>query len=124
MLGEHAGLLLWLCAACALCAPIFLRERRRAAKAQEAAHADESAGDEGATAEPALSTGSEDLASTIDVLYRVVVLVVLATALAFVLPWAAVLRSDVGPGFAAMGVFLVPIAAAFVYAWSKGALEW
>lgn len=42
----------------------------------------------------------------------------------FVLPWAVIFRELGVPGLALMGIFLVVVEVAFVYAWKKGALEW
>ncbi len=42
----------------------------------------------------------------------------------FVLPWAVVFRELGVPGLVLMGVFLLVLELAFVYAWKKGALEW
>jgi NADH-quinone oxidoreductase subunit A len=42
----------------------------------------------------------------------------------FVLPWAVVFRELGIPGLVLMGIFLVVLEIAFVYAWKKGALEW
>lgn len=44
--------------------------------------------------------------------------------IAFLFPWAVVLR-DIGPmGLVAMGVFLSLLVVGFIYEWKKGALEW
>jgi len=42
----------------------------------------------------------------------------------FILPWAVVFRELGVPGLILMGVFIVVLELAFVYAWKKGALEW
>ena len=44
--------------------------------------------------------------------------------LVFLFPWAVVCRRLGLPGFLEMLVFLGIVAAGFVYAWKKGALEW
>lgn len=43
---------------------------------------------------------------------------------AFFYPWGATFRETGMPGLIAMAVFTIPLLVAFVYEWSKGALEW
>lgn len=44
--------------------------------------------------------------------------------IAFLFPWAVVLREVGWPAFVAMLIFLGILVVAFVYEWKKGALEW
>jgi len=50
--------------------------------------------------------------------------IVFDVELAFLFPWALVLRSFKWFGFLEMLVFLIVIGAGFLYAWKIGALEW
>ena len=43
---------------------------------------------------------------------------------AFLYPWAAVFREVGVTGFIEVGIFLLVLVMALVYAWRKGALEW
>ena len=43
---------------------------------------------------------------------------------AFLYPWAVVLRKIAWPGVIAMGIFLTLLLIGFLYEWKKGALEW
>ncbi len=43
---------------------------------------------------------------------------------AFLFPWAVILREISWTAFAAMGVFLGLLLVGFIYEWKKGALEW
>jgi NADH-quinone oxidoreductase subunit A len=57
--------------------------------------------------------------------YLVAVLFILFDIeIVFVLPWAVIFRELGVPGLILMGIFLVVLEVAFVYAWKKGALEW
>lgn len=57
--------------------------------------------------------------------YLVAVLFILFDIeIVFVLPWAVIFRELGVPGLVLMGIFLVVLEVAFVYAWKKGALEW
>jgi len=42
----------------------------------------------------------------------------------FFYPWGAIFRDLGWYGFAAMGVFTVPLVVGLLYEWRKGALEW
>lgn len=42
----------------------------------------------------------------------------------FLLPWAVVARRLGVPGLVLMGIFLVILEIAFIYAWKKGAMQW
>ncbi len=57
--------------------------------------------------------------------YLVAVLFILFDIeIVFVLPWAVIFRELGTPGLVLIGIFLVVLEVAFVYAWKKGALEW
>lgn len=43
---------------------------------------------------------------------------------AFLYPWAVLIRQLHWAGFAAVAVFLFVLSVAFAYAWKRGALEW
>ncbi len=43
---------------------------------------------------------------------------------AFLYPWAVLVRQLHWAGFAAVSVFLLVLSVAFAYAWKRGALEW
>lgn len=43
---------------------------------------------------------------------------------AFLFPWAVLLKEMAWPGVIAMGVFLLLLLIGFAYEWKKGALEW
>lgn len=43
---------------------------------------------------------------------------------AFLFPWAVILKDLSWPPIIAMGVFLLLLLVGFVYEWKKGALEW
>ena len=68
----------------------------------------------------------EDARSKFDVrFYLVAILFILFDLeIAFLFPWAVVLKELGMFGFAAMFVFLAILAIGFVYVWKKGALEW
>ncbi|MBV1774179.1 NADH-quinone oxidoreductase subunit A [Burkholderiaceae bacterium DAT-1] len=68
----------------------------------------------------------EDARMQFDVRYYLVAILFILFDLevAFLLPWAAVIK-DVGfAGYVAMMVFLGILVVGFVYEWMKGALEW
>ena len=68
----------------------------------------------------------EDARMKFDVRYYLVAILVILFDLeiAFLFPWAVVLR-DIGSfGFVAMLVFLAILVVGFIYEWKKGALEW
>lgn len=57
--------------------------------------------------------------------YLVAVLFILFDIeIVFVLPWAVIFRQLGIPGLVLMGIFLIVLEVAFVYAWKKGAFEW
>src|SRR6195256_5934624 len=68
----------------------------------------------------------EDARMKFDVRYYLVAIlfILFDLEIAFLFPWAIVLR-EIGPfGFLAMVVFLLILVVGFVYEWKKGALEW
>ena len=68
----------------------------------------------------------EDARMKFDVRYYLVAIlfILLDLEIAFLFPWAVVLR-DIGYfGFVAMLVFLAILVVGFIYEWKKGALEW
>src|SRR5688572_13983013 len=44
--------------------------------------------------------------------------------IAFLFPWAVVIKKIGWPGFYAMGIFIAILLIGFWYEWKKGALEW
>ena len=68
----------------------------------------------------------EDARMQFDVRYYLVAILFILFDLevAFLLPWAAVIKEVGLPGFFAMMVFLGVLVVGFVYEWMKGALEW
>ncbi len=68
----------------------------------------------------------EDARMKFDVRYYLVAIlfILFDLEIAFLFPWAVVLK-DIGfAGFAAMMVFLAILVVGFVYEWKKGALDW
>jgi NADH-quinone oxidoreductase subunit A len=68
----------------------------------------------------------EDARMKFDVRYYLVAIlfILFDLEIAFLFPWAVVLR-DIGYfGFVAMLVFLAILVIGFIYEWKKGALEW
>jgi NADH-quinone oxidoreductase subunit A len=68
----------------------------------------------------------EDARMKFDVRYYLVAIlfILFDLEIAFLFPWAVVLR-DVGmTGFVAMMIFLAVLVVGFIYEWKKGALEW
>jgi NADH-quinone oxidoreductase subunit A len=68
----------------------------------------------------------EDARMRFDVRYYLVAIlfILFDLEIAFLFPWAVVLK-DIGlPGFVAMLVFLAILVVGFIYEWVKGALEW
>ena len=61
-----------------------------------------------------------------DVRYYLVAIlfIVFDLEIAFLFPWAVVLRSIGTFGLVAMGIFLFILVVGFIYEWKKGALEW
>lgn len=68
----------------------------------------------------------EDARIQFDVRYYLVAILFILFDLevAFLLPWAAVIKEVAFPGYVAMMVFLAILVVGFVYEWAKGALEW
>lgn len=68
----------------------------------------------------------EDARIKFDVRYYLIAIlfIIFDLEIAFLFPWAVVLK-DVGwPGFWAMMIFLLVLVIGFIYEWHKGALEW
>ena len=68
----------------------------------------------------------EDSRMKFDVRYYLVAIlfIIFDLEIAFLFPWAVVLK-DIGVfGFIAMAVFLGILVVGFIYEWKKGALEW
>ena len=68
----------------------------------------------------------EDARMKFDVRYYLVAIlfILFDLEIAFLFPWAVVLR-DIGHfGFVAMLIFLAILVVGFIYEWKKGALEW
>ncbi len=68
----------------------------------------------------------EDARVKFDVRFYLVAIlfIIFDLEIAFLFPWAVVLR-DIGVlGFAAMSIFLGILVVGFIYEWKKGALEW
>jgi NADH-quinone oxidoreductase subunit A len=68
----------------------------------------------------------EDARMKFDVRYYLVAIlfILFDLEIAFLFPWAVVLREIGFFGFMAMVVFLAILVVGFVYEWKKGALEW
>ena len=68
----------------------------------------------------------EDARMKFDVRYYLVAIlfILFDLEIAFLFPWAVVLREIGLPGFLAMLVFLGILVVGFIYEWMKGALEW
>ena len=68
----------------------------------------------------------EDTRMKFDVRYYLVAIlfIVFDLEIAFLFPWAVVLRSIGTFGLVAMGIFLFILVVGFIYEWKKGALEW
>ncbi len=68
----------------------------------------------------------EDARMRFDVRYYLVAIlfILFDLEIAFLFPWAVVLKDIGGFGFAAMLVFLGILVVGFAYEWLKGALEW
>jgi NADH-quinone oxidoreductase subunit A len=68
----------------------------------------------------------EDSRMKFDVRYYLVAIlfIVFDLEIAFLFPWAVVLRKIGGFGLVAMGIFLAILVVGFIYEWKKGALEW
>jgi NADH-quinone oxidoreductase subunit A len=68
----------------------------------------------------------EDARMRFDVRYYLVAIlfILFDLEIAFLFPWAVVLKQIGLFGFAAMLVFLAVLVVGFVYEWKKGALDW
>ena len=68
----------------------------------------------------------EDARMKFDVRYYLVAIlfILFDLEIAFLFPWAIVLREIGMFGFGAMLVFLAILVVGFIYEWKKGALEW
>jgi len=68
----------------------------------------------------------EDARMKFDVRYYLVAIlfILFDLEIAFMFPWAVVLKEIGMFGFAAMLVFLAILTIGFIYEWKKGALEW
>ena len=68
----------------------------------------------------------EDARMKFDVRFYLVAIlfIIFDLEVAFLLPWAVVVKELSMRGFYAMIFFLVLLAVGFVYEWKKGALEW
>jgi NADH-quinone oxidoreductase subunit A len=68
----------------------------------------------------------EDARMRFDVRYYLVAIlfILFDLEIAFLFPWAVVLRQIGMLGFVAMLVFLAILVVGFVYEWKKGALDW
>jgi len=57
--------------------------------------------------------------------YLVAILfIVFDLEVAFLFPWAVIVRHIGWAGFNAMGIFLLLLVVGFIYEWKKGALDW
>ena len=68
----------------------------------------------------------EDSRMKFDVRYYLVAIlfIIFDLEIAFLFPWAVVLREIGMPGLVAMLIFLGILVVGFIYEWKKGALEW
>jgi len=68
----------------------------------------------------------EDARMKFDVRYYLVAIlfILFDLEIAFLFPWAVVLKEIGMFGFVAMAIFLAILTIGFVYEWMKGALEW
>lgn len=68
----------------------------------------------------------EDARLKFDVRYYLVAIlfIIFDLEVAFLFPWAVILKELAWPGVFAMGLFLSLLLIGFVYEWKKGALEW
>ena len=68
----------------------------------------------------------EDARMKFDVRYYLVAIlfILFDLEIAFLFPWAIVLKEIGMFGFVAMAIFLVILTVGFIYEWMKGALEW
>lgn len=68
----------------------------------------------------------EDARMKFDVRFYLVAIlfIIFDLEIAFLFPWAVILKSLSWTQIIAMGVFLLVLTIGFVYEWKKGALEW
>ena len=68
----------------------------------------------------------EDARMKFDVRYYLIAIlfILFDLEIAFLFPWAVVLKEIGMFGFVAMVIFLVILTVGFIYEWAKGALEW
>lgn len=68
----------------------------------------------------------EDARMKFDVRYYLVAIlfILFDLEIAFLFPWAVVLKEIGGFGFVSMLIFLAILVVGFIYEWMKGALEW
>ncbi|HEU0187526.1 MAG TPA: NADH-quinone oxidoreductase subunit A [Gallionellaceae bacterium] len=68
----------------------------------------------------------EDARMKFDVRYYLVAIlfILFDLEIAFLFPWAVVLKKIGMPGLIAMLIFLAILVVGFIYEWMKGALEW
>jgi len=68
----------------------------------------------------------EDARMKFDVRYYLVAIlfIIFDLEIAFLFPWAVVLKEIGIVGYAAMAIFLGILVIGFIYEWKKGALEW
>lgn len=68
----------------------------------------------------------EDARMKFDVRYYLVAIlfILFDLEIAFLFPWAVVLKEIGGFGFVSMMIFLAILVVGFIYEWMKGALEW
>ena len=61
-----------------------------------------------------------------DVRYYLVAIlfIIFDLEIAFLFPWAVVLKDIGAGGFIAMGIFLLLLTVGFIFEWKSGALEW
>lgn len=68
----------------------------------------------------------EDARMKFDVRYYLIAILFILFDLevAFLFPWAVVLKDMAAPGFWAMMLFLLVLTVGFLYEWRRGALDW
>ncbi|HEX6829765.1 MAG TPA: NADH-quinone oxidoreductase subunit A [Burkholderiales bacterium] len=68
----------------------------------------------------------EDARMKFDVRYYLIAIlfILFDLEIAFLFPWAVVLKEIGMFGFVAMVIFLIILTVGFIYEWAKGALEW
>jgi NADH-quinone oxidoreductase subunit A len=68
----------------------------------------------------------EDSRMKFDVRYYLVAIlfIIFDLEIAFLFPWAVVLKQIGAAGFIAMALFIAILVVGFIYEWKKGALEW